>query len=79
MAPVSFCGESGRWRSRASEEAHSCSSSTSYLASEKLRMVAKMIKSRAELWDKVAETQEASGASIGASVFHAESPTSGRE
>jgi hypothetical protein len=37
----SFCVESGRWRSRASEDVHSFSSSKSYLASKKLRMAAK--------------------------------------
>ena len=72
----SFCVESGRWRSRASEDVHSFSSSKSYLASKKLRMAAKMSKSQAEVWDKVAETQEALGASLGASILHAASPTS---
>jgi hypothetical protein len=37
----SFCVESGRWRSRASEDVHSFSISKSYLASKKLRMGAK--------------------------------------
>jgi hypothetical protein len=72
----SFCVESGRWHRRASEEAGSFSSSKSYLASKKLRMAAKMSKSQAEVWDKVAETQEELGASMGASVLHAASPTS---
>jgi len=44
----SFCVESGRWRSRASEDVHSSSSSKSYLASKKLRMAAKMSKSQAD-------------------------------
>ena len=35
-----------------------------------------MSKSQAEVWDKVAETQEELGASLGASVLHAASPTS---
>ena len=61
----SFCVESGRWRSRASEDVHSFSSSKSYLASKKLRMAAKMRKSLAEVWDKVAETQEALGQALG--------------
>jgi len=72
----SFCVESGRWRSRALEDVHSFSSSKSYLASKKLRMAAKMSKSQAEVWEKVAETQEDLGASLGASVLHAASPTS---
>ena len=41
-----------------------------------MRMAAKMSKSQAEVWDKVAETQEALGTSLGASVLHAASPTS---
>ncbi len=72
----SFCVESGRWRTRASEDVHSFSSSKAYLASKKLRMAAKMRKSQAEVWEKVAETQENLGASMGASVLHAASPTS---
>jgi hypothetical protein len=76
-APVpSFCVESGRWNRRAREEAGTFSSSKSYLASKKLRMAAKMSKSQSEVWEKVAETQKDLGASLGASVLHAASPTS---
>jgi len=39
-------------------------------------MAAKMSKSQAEVWDKVAEAQEEFGASLGESVLHAASPTS---
>ena len=44
----SFCVESGRWRSRASEDVHSFSSSKSYLSSKKLRMATRISKSQAD-------------------------------
>ena len=76
-APVpSFCVERGRWNRRGGEAAGSFSSSKSYLASKKLRLAAKMSKSQAEVWEKVAETQQELGASMAKPICSAASPTS---
>ena len=72
----SFCVESGRWSRRAGEDAASFSSSKSYLSSKKLRMAAKLSKSQDEVWQKVAETQDALSASMDKPLYAPASPTS---
>jgi hypothetical protein len=68
--------ESGRWHRRAAEEAGSFSSSKSYLAHKNLRLAAKLSKSQGEVWEQVAETQEALSASLNKPVHASASPTS---
>lgn len=72
----SFCVERGRWHRRANEDATQFSSSDMYLAGKKLRMAAKLGRSQAEVWRRIADSQQALAASLGEEVCHKISPSS---
>ncbi|HEV7402233.1 MAG TPA: DUF6569 family protein [Chthoniobacteraceae bacterium] len=72
----SFCVESGRWHRRAGEQAESFSSSKSSLSSRRLRMAAKLSQSQSEVWQTVAETQQALSTSMQKEINAMMSPTS---
>ena len=72
----SFCVESGRWHRRRGENVNFFSCSEANLSSKKLRLAAKLSKNQAEVWNKVAEAQQALSASLHKEISNAASPTS---
>ena len=69
-----FCVEHGRWQKRGGESATAFSGSTKALSSKSLKYAAKVEKSQARVWDKVAKEQK----KLSANVFKGEQKPASR-
>jgi hypothetical protein len=72
----SFCVEHGRWRQRGAEMAGQFDGSTAQVAGRDLKAAVNASRSQAEVWQKVAETQDKLSKNTGKPVNAAMSPSS---
>jgi hypothetical protein len=76
VAIGSFCVEHGRWRQRGMEGQASFQSSTDTVTGRDLKVAVNASRSQAEVWQKVAETQDKLSKNTGKPVNAATSPSS---